>query len=391
LVAIIFMDLNQISANLMSLGGIAVAIGMLGDGAIVMVENIYRHMGEQKTIREPKATLIMRAAREVSRPIVFSIVIIIMVFLPIFSLQGVEGKMFSPLAFTISYALLGSLLSALIVAPVLSLFLIKHQQHGDLKLMSWLTSCYKTLLAIAYRCKRTVLTGSISAFGLSLVALGFVGTEFIPTLEEGSIFIGVTMTPSISLEKGAETVMKIEREIIQFAEVKQTVSRIGRPEAGSHPHPVNYGEVHIELKPRKQWLDYTSKQALIEALDRKLAMIPGVQLNFTQPIQNAFDELISGVKSQLAIKLFGDDLEVLREKAMEIRNAIDNIDGLVDLSVEQSFGQPQIQVVADRAACARYGISVSQILEMVELAVGGDVIDNIYLNTRRFGIHLRYQ
>jgi cobalt-zinc-cadmium resistance protein CzcA len=149
--------------------------------------------------------------------------------------------------------------------------------------------------------------------------------------------------------------------------------------------------VHIELKPRKEWRDYSSKETLIEALDKKLTVIPGIQLNFTQPIQNAFDELISGVKSQLAIKLYGDDLGVLREKATEIRNAIDNINGLVDLSVEQSFGQPQVQVIADRAACARYGVSVSQILEMVELAVGGEVIDNIYLNTRRFGIHLRYQ
>jgi len=391
LVSVIFMDLNHISANLMSLGGIAVAIGMLGDGAIVMVENIYRHMGERKTLREPKATLIIRAAREISRPIVFSIAIIIMVFLPIFTLEGVEGKMFSPLAFTISYALMGSLLSALIVAPVLSLFLIKHKEHRDLKLMTWLISRYKPLLALAYRCKRTVLIGSVSAFAFSLVALCFVGTEFIPTLEEGSIFMGVTMTPSISLEKGTETIMKMERKIMRFAEVKETVSRIGRPEAGSHPHPVNYGEVHIELKPRKEWRDYASKEALIEAFDKELAVIPGVQLNFTQPIQHLFDELISGVKSQLAIKLYGDDLQVLREKALEIRNAIDNINGLVDLSVEQSFGQPQIQVIADRAACARYGVSVSQILEMVELAVGGEVIDNIYLNTRRFGIHLRYQ
>ncbi len=391
LVAVIFMDLNRISANLMSLGGIAVAIGMLGDGAIVMVENIYRRMGEPKTMQESKATLIMRAAMDVSRPIVFSIAIIVMVFLPIFTLEGVEGKMFSPLAFTISYALLGSMLAALIMAPVLSLFLIKHKEHKALKLMTWLTRSYKPLLVLAYRYKKAVLIGSVSALALSLVALRFVGTEFIPTLEEGSIFMGVTMTPSISLEKGTETVMKMERRINRFAEVKETVSRIGRPEAGSHPHPVNYGEVHIELKPRKEWKDYTSKEELIEALDKALAVIPGAQLNFTQPIQHLFDELISGVKSQLAIKLYGDDLQVLREKATEIRNAIDNIPGLVDLSVEQSFGQPQVQVIADRAACARYGVSVSQILEMVELAVGGEVIDNIYLNTRRFGIHLRYQ
>ena len=203
--------------------------------------------------------------------------------------------------------------------------------------------------------------------------------------------IGVTMTPSISLEKATETVMKMERKIMAFDEVAETVSRVGRPEAGSHPHPVNYAEIHISLKPRKAWKTYASKAALTEALNTKLDEIPGVQRNFTQPIQNLFDELISGVKTQLAIKVFGEDLGVLRKKAIEIRNTIDQVPGLVDLSVEQSFGQPQVQVVADRTACARYGVSVSQILEMVELAVGGEVIDNIYLNTRRFGIHLRYQ
>ncbi|MDY7036573.1 MAG: efflux RND transporter permease subunit, partial [Thermodesulfobacteriota bacterium] len=160
---------------------------------------------------------------------------------------------------------------------------------------------------------------------------------------------------------------------------------------GSHPHPVNYAEIHISLKPRREWKDHSSKAELIEALNRDLGLIPGVQCNFTQPIQNAFDELISGVKTQLAIKIYGENLQVLREKAVEIRNAIDDIPGLVDLSAEQSFGQPQVQVVADRSACARYGVSVSQILEMVELAVGGEVIDDIYLDTRRFGIHLRYQ
>ena len=391
LVAVIFMDLNQISANLMSLGGIAVAIGMLGDGAIVMVENIYRHMGESKGMEESKGTLVLRAASEVSRPIVFSIAIIIMVFLPIFTLEDVEGKMFAPMAFTISYALFGSILAALIVAPVMSLHLLKHRQHKEQKLMTWLSTAYKPLLAAAYRFKKMVLLSSILALAISLFSLQFIGTEFIPTLEEGSIMIGVTMAPSISLEKATETVMKMERRIMQFDEVKETVSRVGRPEAGSHPHPVNYAEVHIELKPLTEWRTYSSKTELIEALDEALEVIPGVQRNFTQPIQNAFDELISGVKTQLAIKLYGEDLQVLREKATEIRNTIDDVPGLVDLSIEQSFGQPQVQVVADRRACARYGVSVSQILEMLELAVGGEVIDNIYLNTRRFGIHLRYQ
>jgi cobalt-zinc-cadmium resistance protein CzcA len=266
-----------------------------------------------------------------------------------------------------------------------------HRQHKEFKFMIWLTALSKPLLIVAYIFKIVVVLIAVTALIASLLTLKYVGTEFIPTLEEGSIMIGVTMAPSISLEKGTETIMDMERKIKRFSEVDETVSRIGRPEAGSHPHPVNYAEVHIELKPFSAWKEHENKEGLIEALSAELDDIPGIQLNFTQPIQNAFDELISGVKTQLAIKIYGDDLQVLREKATEIRNSIDDIAGLVDLSSEQSFGQPQVQVIADRAACARYGVSVSQILEMVELAVGGEVIDNIYLNTRRFGIHLRYQ
>ncbi len=391
LVAIIFMDLNQISANLMSLGGIAIAIGMLGDGAIVMVENIYRHLGEPKSAQESKAAIILRAAKEVARPILFSIAIIILVFLPLFTLEGVEGKMFSPMAFTISYALLGSILTALFLAPVLSLFLVKHQQHKEIWLVRMMSAIYRPLLETAYRFKKSTAIAAVLALVASMGALKYIGTEFIPVLEEGSIVIGVAMAPSISLEKGTETVMKLERKILEFEEVEEVISRVGRPEAGSHPHPVNYSEVHIELKPQEHWKSYSRKAELIDAIREKLSVVPGVQFNFTQPIQNLFDELISGVKTQLAIKLYGEDLSVLRSKAGEVKELISDVDGLVDLSTEQSFGQPQIQVIADREACARYGISVSQILEMVELAVGGEVVDNIYLNTRRFGIHLRYQ
>ena len=391
IVAIIFMDLNGISANLMSLGGIAVAIGMLGDGAIVMVENIYRHLGEEKSEEESKEAIILRAAKEVARPIVFSIAIIILVFLPLFTLKGVEGKMFSPMAFTISYALLGSILTALILAPVLSLFLIKHQQHKEIWLVRMLSTVYEPFLQLAYRFKKGTAIAAILALAASVSVLRFIGTEFIPVLEEGSIVIGAAMAPSISLGKATETVMNLERKILEFAEVEEVISRVGRPEAGSHPHPVNYSEVHIELKPIEQWKNFSRKSDLIDAIREKLRVVPGVQFNFTQPIQNLFDELISGAKTQLVIKLFGEDLSVLRSKAGEIKESISDINGLVDLSMEQSFGQPQIQVIADRDACARYSVSVSQILEMVELAVGGEVIDNIYLNTRRFGIHLRYQ
>jgi len=391
LVAVLCMGVQGLSANLMSLGGIAIAIGMLGDGAIVMVENIFRHLGERHSRGEPKATVIYDAACEVNRPIVFSIMIIIIVFLPLFTLEGVEGKMFSPMAFTIAFALLGSLLVAVLVAPVLSLLLLKQEPHKELRLVKVLKAVYRPLLARAVRHKRTVVLVAVVAFALSLMVVPFLGTEFIPTLEEGSIMISVMMAPSISLEKGTELVMEMEREIVKFGPVDETISRIGRPEAGSHPHPVNYAEVHIELKPLNEWKEYSSKNELIAALTETLKPFPGVQLNFTQPIQNAFDELLSGIKAQLAIKLYGEDLDILRQKSEEIRTSIDNIPGLVDLASEQSFGQPQVQIVANREACARYGVTVSEIMEMVELAVGGEVIDDIYLNTRRFGIHMRFK
>jgi cobalt-zinc-cadmium resistance protein CzcA len=391
LVAVLCMGVQGISANLMSLGGIAIAIGMLGDGAIVMVENLFRHLGERHGRGELKATVIYDAAKEVNRPIVFSIAIIILVFLPLFTLEGVEGKMFSPMAFTIAFALAGSLLVAIVVAPVLSLYLLKQAPSKELALVRVLKAAYRPLLAGALRFKFVVMGAAVAALIGSLALVPRLGTEFIPTLEEGSILIGVTMAPSISLEEGTKLVMEMEREIVQFGPVDETISRIGRPEAGSHPHPVNYAEVHIELKPFREWKEFKSKAALIEAIGERLKPFPGVQLNFTQPIQNSFDELLSGIKAQLAIKIYGEELSVLRAKAEEIRGAIDNIPGLVDLSTEQSFGQPQVQVLANREACARYGVTVSEIMEMVELAVGGEVIDNIYLNTRRFGIHLRFQ
>ncbi len=391
LIAIICMRWAGISANLMSLGGIAIGIGMLGDGAIVMVENIYRHLGERRGRGEPKDVVIFDSAREVARPILFSIGIIVMVFLPVFTLQNVEGKMFSPMAFTIAFALGGSAIAALVVTPALAHYLLRHTGAKEFFLLRWLKAGYHPLLRLALRLKALLVVGALAALVAALAALSQVGSEFVPTLEEGSILIGVTMAPSTSLEKGTETVLRMEREIVKYPEVREVISRIGRPEAGSHPHPVNYAEVHIELKPLAEWKRYTSKAELVDALSEDLSQFPGVQLNFTQPIQNAFDELLSGVKAQLAIKLYGDDLNVLRRKADEVSAAIEGVPGLVDLSVEQSYGQPQVQVRVDRQACARNGINADQILELVELAVGGEVVDTIYLGTRRFGIHVRYQ
>lgn len=390
LVAALFMGLAGMSANLMSLGGIAIAIGMLGDASIVVVENISRYLADDRLNRDDKTKIIVCACREIARPITFSVSIIIIVFLPLFTLEGVEGKMFSPMAFTITFALLGSLLAALVFAPVLSSFLLKRQEREKFSFIEPLKRLYQVFLRWILRHRIVVLVVTLLAFVGALALIPRLGTEFIPTLEEGVIQINVTMAPSISLEKATETIMKLERIIREFGEVDQTIAKIGRPEAGSHPHPVNSAHIQLLLRPAEEWPNHGSKAELVETLNKKLSQYPGVQLNFSQPIQNMFDELLSGVKTQLAIKLYGDDLTVLRTKSEEIKEAIETVPGLVDLSSEQSFGQPQVQIKADREACARYGVNVVDILKLVELAIGGEVIDQVFLNTRRFGIHVRF-
>lgn len=385
-VATLMMGAQGVSANLMSLGGIAVAIGMLGDGSVVMIENIHRHLGLARNARRDRAAVILEAAREVSRPVFFSVAIIILVFLPIYSLEGIEGKMFRPMAFTIVFALLGSMATALIVSPVLALYLLRQGASREHALMRGLKKLYAPLLAAALRGRWAVMGAAALAFAASLALLPRIGTEFIPTLEEGSILVGVTLAPSVSLEHAAATLLRLEREIVAFPEVREVVSRIGRPEVGSHPHPVNTAEIQIELRE-----GFRRKAGLVARLEERLSAYPGVQLNFTQPIQNAFDELLSGIKAQLAVKVFGEDLDTLQALAADIRAAIEDLPGLVDLSVEQSFGQPQLQVVVDRPAAARHGVAVDDLLELVELAIGGEPIAHLYRNTRRHGIHVRYQ
>ncbi len=390
LVATIFMGFAGLSANLMSLGGIAIAIGMLGDASIVIVENVSRYLTDDKFKGRGKSELIVLATKEVARPIIFSVSIIIIVFLPLFTLQGVEGKMFSPMAFTITFALLGSLLAALVFSPVLSSYLIRQKVQPEFVPVRVMKKFYRLLLRKLLRWRIAILAVTMAAFAMALALIPHLGTEFIPTLEEGVIQINVTMAPSISLAKATQTITKLERIIMEYDEIEQTIAKIGRPEAGSHPHPVNFANIQLTLKPEEEWPGHKNKAELIESLSARLSEYPGIQLNFTQPIQNLFDELLSGVRTQLAIKLYGEDLNILRITAEEIQEVIEPVPGLVDLSTEQSFGQPQVQIIANRDACARYGVDVANILEVVELAIGGEVIDQIFLNTRRFGIHVRF-
>jgi cobalt-zinc-cadmium resistance protein CzcA len=391
LAAVLGMAATGLSANLMTLGGIAVAIGMLCDGAIVMVENIHRHLADPALAGRSKISVIAHAAREVARPIVFSLSIVIIVFLPVFTLQGVEGKMFLPMASTVIFAVLGAILVAIVISPVLSLLFLKQKASAEGKLFSVIRRWYAAVLTRALRRKAAIVAGTLIAFSLSMIVLFRLGAEFVPTLEEGTLVVGVNLAPSSSLEKNVTTIMRAERMLLAFDEVVETVSKTGRPEAGGHPHPVNYALIQVKMRPRRMWKNFRSKKQLVEAMAARLQTIPGIQLNFTQPIQHLFDDLITGTKSQLAIKLFGPDLHVLESRAHEIRNKIQDVEGLVDLSAEQSYGQPQFQIVADRKACAQYGIDVEDVLEVVELAIGGEVVGQVHVSNRRFDLFVRYQ
>lgn len=390
LVAILLMRYSGLSANVMSLGGLAIALGMIVDGAVVMTENIWRHVAHNDGKRKLKE-VILQAANEVARPILFAIVIIIVVFVPLFTLEGVEGKMFSPMAFTISFGLLGSLLLTFTMIPLLASLLFGGKiSERESWLVIKLKKIYRPVLSWILKHRKVVLLFSISALIMSLVLIPFLGTEFVPTLEEGSLQIGVIGSPSTSLEEMTR-IMEIQTEkVSRYDEVTEVVTRIGRPETGSHPHPVNTAEIHVELKPFEEWRQGRNKQDLIRNIRRDLESYPGIQISISQPIQNMFDELISGVKAELAIKIYGEDMDVLRKKGKEIQELVSTISGVADLSLEQSFGQPQVQIDVNREKAFRSGLGIDDILETIELGVGGRVISQVYQQTRRFGIHIRF-
>ena len=383
LVAVIGMSRFGISANLMSLGGIAIALGMLVDGAIVVTENIHRFLGLKHGARKDRLRLIQEATQEVGRPIAYAIMIVIVVFLPILSFEATEGRMFKPLAFTVMMALGGSLLFALVAAPVLASWLLNEKPYRESALFRGMKAGYKALLSRALERKTVVFTVLSILVFIAGVSLHQTGREFIPVLDEGAITIDVGMAPSIALDAAEQTVKQLTEEIMGVEGVHDAIAMVGRPEAGSHPHPVNFAMIHVELDAPRE------KARIVEELRQRLAAFPGVLINFSQPIQHLFDEMLSGSRAQLAIKVYGEELDDIRKSAEKIRLALDGVDGLVDLAVEQSHGQPQVQVILNHEALARYGVRGETVLEQVETAIGGQVIGTLYKNTRRYDIHLR--
>lgn len=384
-----------ISANLMSFGGLAIAIGMMVDGTIVIVENVERMLREARP-GEPRIHVIARACVEVARPVVFAISIIIIVFLPLFTLQGVEGKTFRPLAYTIALAMLGSLLFALVVAPVLSHLLMKRpggdgdEKAREIFLVRWLKRPYEPAIRFLVRWRLVSVAIALALLAAGAAVFPRLGSEFTPTLQEGTLVLRLTMAPSIALSESAETAMRVEKILMSVPEVTGVVSRIGRGEVGAHTDPVNSAEMFVLLKPKDKWRYPNNQEKVEEAIRDELGDVPGVLTNFTQPIAMTVDELLSGIRAELAIKLFGDDLDTLKEKAGEIANVVRGVSGAVDVQPAQVAGKPQLLIKADRQAIARYGLNISDVQSVIRAAVGGETAGEVFEGIRRFDILVRY-
>ncbi len=396
LFAMILMKQFGISANLMSFGGLAIAIGMLVDGTVVIVENSDRLL-RSSAPNESISLVISRATKEVLRPIVFAVMIIIIVFLPLFTLQGVEGKMFRPLAYTIALAMLGSVIFGAVLAPVLaSVFMKKpkpkrsNPSHGEIWIFRTLIAIYQPI--VKFFVKRRALAIVVGVFMLLIGAVLYpqLGSEFTPKLQEGTMVLRLTMAPSIALTESTRITQIVERRLMKIGEIEKVVSRIGRGEVGAHADPVNSVEMSVMLKPRDQWIHADNQNSLQKYIRENLGEIPGVLTSFTQPIETNLDELLEGVRAELAIKLFGDEIEVLKEKADEIAQIVRQISGAADVQPDQISGTPQLLIQVDRQAIARYGLNVQDVQQTLAAAVGGTSAGQIFEGTKRFDIFVRY-
>jgi len=395
LFAVLGMKLFGISANLMSFGGLAIAIGMMVDGSVVIVENVDRMLRDDSR-DESRLNIIMKACFEVVRPITFAVFIIIIVFLPLFTLQGVEGKMFRPLAYTVSLAMFGSLLFTLFIAPVLAFFLMRNPKKKandngshDVFVVRLLKRVYEPI--VRYFVKHRPLAVALAAIIILMGVYLFprLGSEFTPTLQEGTLAVRLTMAPSISMNEAKRVTMIVERRLMKIPEITSVVTRIGRGEVGAHADPINNAEAYIILKPKKEWRVSTQEE-LAGVIRKELGEVPGVQVNFSQPIAMNLDELLEGVRAELAIKLFGDDMAVLKEKADEIATVISQVPGAADIQVDQVTGIPQLLIHVNRRAIARYGINVQDVQDVIKAAVGGEESGQIFEGIRRFDIITRF-
>lgn len=390
-ITFILMGWQGVTANLMSLGGLALALGMVVDASIVVTENIARLLSERSGEKSLKGTIIYEAIIEVARPIVFAILIIVVVLLPLFTLEQMEGKMFKPLATTMCFAMAGSLVAALTITPVLcSLFLKGQKTTRDNFSIRVIKAAYMPLLSLALRFRWVTLAVAVALFAATMLLVPRLGTEFLPQLDEGSLAINVVRLPSASLDGSVAVGTVMEQRLLKFPEVETVVTKTGRAEISEDPMGPEQNDLVIMLHPEKEWKTGRTKEELVDAIKADLAVIPGVRLSFSQPIALRVNELISGVKSDLAVKVFGPDLEVLKPQADKIASIMGGIRGAEDVKVEQISGAAQVEVIADRRAIARYKIDVADINELIETAVGGKVATTMIEGQMRFAVLVRF-
>ncbi len=393
LFAAICLDLSHIPANLLSLG--ALDFGMVVDGTVVMIENMVRHLAHPDDTRTP-AQKIREAAHEVQRPVFFARGIIITAYLPIFTLQAVEGRLFKPMAWTVSFALIGALIFAILVAPVMASFLFRNgAKEWQNPIMSWLIRHYRTAVraAILHRNFTFGISAVLFLIALYLTFGGPIGSEFLPHLDEGSIWIRGTLPPSEGPTASIDFTNRARIVMASFPEVKQVVSQTGRPDDGTDTAGFFNTEYFVDLKPKKEWrpVFHQNKDALIAAIDRQLTRFPGVIWNYSQPISDNMEEAVSGVKGQLAVKLYGDNLRTLERTAELIQSQMATVKGVADLGIFRIVGQPNLNFTVDRDAAARWGINVADIQDALQTAIGANTLTQVQQGEARYDVTLRYQ
>ena len=391
LFAFIAMRYVGLSANLMSLGGLAIGLGMMVDGSVVILENIFRHMENRAEENVSMARLASEAAREVARPIVFASSIIIIVFLPLFTLQGVEGKMFSPMAYTIAFALLGAMIVALVLVPALMTYAFKKDgNYGEPRLVGWLKDRYQPVLDKVMAWPKVVAGAAVLVLVLGVSVFPLLGSEFVPTLREGTLMVRSTLPPAASLDSAIGYAKRIQTVFEEFEPVTGTYSRVGRAEVGGDPEPVNVIATTITLKPLGQWSGDYDYEGLQSAMSDAVAdRLPGLANNFSQPIQLRTDELLSGIKAQIAISIFGENFGELARIGEQVKRIAQATPGAVDVRMQQQGGKPQIRIRPDRESMARYGLSVDQLFATVETGIGGDAAGQVFEGIKRFDLFVR--
>ena len=393
LFASICLDLRHISANLLSLG--ALDFGMVVDGSVVMVENIVRHLNRREEGTRTLLDTIRTAAHEVQRPVFYAIAIIITAYLPIFTLQRVEGKLFRPMAWTVAFALLGALLFSMLFAPALASFLFRRdEKQWQNPAMKFLTTRYRKDVTWAVRHRGVTVAVAVAAFlcAIYLAFSGVIGSEFLPHLDEGAIWVRGTLAPSTGPTESARIADRTREVLASFPEVPQVVDQIGRPDDGTDTTGFFDTEYFVDLLPKEKWrpVFHQDKERLIAAMSRELDKIPGVIWNFSQPISDNLEEAVSGVKGALAVKIYGDDLKTLEAKGDEIVNVMKDIRGVEDLGLFRVLGQPNLDFSVDRDEASRYGINVSDVQDAIQTAVGGNALTQVLVGEQRYDLVLRY-